>query len=189
MLNVGIIIGSTRPNRISEPVAAWVKERAARMEGWRTELIDLRDWPLPFFQEAGPVMGLKGEYSVDIAKAWSEKIASKDAFIVVSPEYNHSYPAVLKNALDYLYAEWNNKVVAFVSYGGVGGARAVEQLRLVASELQMHDIREALHIMNVWGLVKDGTFNAEEFHEKKTAGMFAQLDWWAKALQSARETK
>lgn len=189
MLNVGIIIGSTRPNRVSEPVAKWVKEQAASMEGWNAELIDLRDWPLPFYQEVSAVTDLKGEYSVELAKEWSKKITSLDAFVIVTPEYNHGYPAVLKNALDYLYTEWNKKAVAFVSYGGVGGARVVEQLRLVAGALQMHDAREALHIMDVWKLVGNGEFKAEGFHEKKIRGVLSQLDWWGNALKNAREKK
>lgn len=188
MLEIAVIMGSTRPNRMSEAVAKWVHEKAAAMEGWNPELIDLRDWPLPFYQEAAPVMQLKGNYSTPLAKEWSAKIASKDAFIVVAAEYNHGYPAVLKNAFDYLYPEWNGKPIAYVSYGAVGGARAVEQLRLVASELQMADIREALHIMDVWSLVEGGTFRAEEFHEKKFARLASQLDWWAKALKAARAT-
>lgn len=186
MLQIAVIMGSTRPNRMSEAVAKWVQGKAAAMEGWNPELIDLRDWPLPFYQEAAPVMQLKGEYSVPLAKEWSAKIASKDAFIVVTAEYNHGYPAVLKNAFDYLYPEWNNKPIAYVSYGAVGGARCVEQLRLVASELQMADIREALHIMDVWDLVGEGGFTPQEFHEKKFARLASQLDWWAKALKTAR---
>jgi NAD(P)H-dependent FMN reductase len=133
-------------------------------------------------------MSLKGEYSIELAKEWSKKIAPMDAFIIVTPEYNHGYPAVLKNALDYLYAEWNEKPVAFVSYGSVGGARVVEQLRLVVAELRMADIRESLHIMRVSSLITDCIFKPEEFHEKKTAAMLAQLDWWAKALKTARES-
>ncbi|WKZ29101.1 MAG: NAD(P)H-dependent oxidoreductase [Patescibacteria group bacterium] len=186
MLNVAIILGSTRPNRLSEPIGLWVEAAAKKTEGWNVERVDLRDWPLPFYQEAASVMQLKGEYSIDLAKEWSKKIASFDAYILVTPEYNHGTSAVLKNALDYLYAEWNNKPVAFVGYGSVGGARAVEQLRLVAGELQMADIREAVHVANPWMLVKDGVFAAEEFHGKKLAALIAQLDWWAKALQAAR---
>ncbi len=187
MINVGIILGSTRPNRVSEPVGKWVFERAKTVEGWNPELIDLRDWPLPFFNEKATVMALKGDYSVDLAKEWSKKIAGLDAFIVIAPEYNHGYPAVLKNALDYLYAEWNNKPVGFVAYGSVGGARSVEQLRQVAGELQMHDIREAVHLMNVWSALSAEGFKADEMQEKKLAGTLAQLDWWAKALKTARE--
>lgn len=189
MLNVAVILGSTRPNRVSEPVGRWLLEQASKMEGWKAELVDLRDWPLPFYQEVSSVMQLKGEYSIPLAKEWSKKIASMDAFIVIAPEYNHGYPAVLKNAFDYLYPEWNNKPIAYAGYGSAGGARSIEQLRLVAGELQLHDIREALHIMNVWSLVKDETFHPEEFHEKKMGALLAQLDWWAKALKTAREAK
>ena len=186
MLNVAIIIGSTRPNRLGEPIAKWAETHAKAVVGWKVELVDLRDWPLPFFQEKASLMYLNGDYSIDLAKEWSKKIASFDAFIIVAPEYNHGPSAVLKNALDYLYAEWNNKPVAFVAYGSVGGARAVEQLRQVAGELQMADIREAVHIVNPWMLVKDEQFAAEEHHDKKMEALAAQLDWWAKALKAAR---
>ena len=189
MLNVAVILGSTRPNRASEPIGRWVMEHAAKKEGWNAELVDLRDWPLPFFNEPQPVMALNGEYSVPLAKEWSKKIASMDAFLIVTAEYNHGYPAVLKNALDYLYAEWCNKPVGFVAYGNAGGARSVEQLREVAGELQMHDIREAVHVMAPWFAIKDDVFTQGEVYEKKLGMTLAQLDWWAKTLKAAREAK
>ncbi len=189
MINVAVILGSTRPNRLSEPIGKWAEVHAKKVEGWNVELVDLRDWSLPFFQEKASVMQLNGDYSIDLAKEWSKKIAGFDAYIIVTPEYNHGTSAVLKNALDYLYAEWNNKAVAFVGYGSVGGARAVEQLRQTAGELQMADIREAVHVVNPWMLVKEGVFMPEEFHDKKIAILTAQLDWWAKALKKAREGK
>jgi len=189
MLNVAVILGSTRPNRVSEPVGKWLYEKAKAVEGWQAELVDLRDWPLPFYQEPTSVMSKKGPYSVPIAEAWSKKIAGFDAFVIVTPEYNHGTSAVLKNALDYLYTEWNRKPAAFASYGSAGGARAVEQLRQTCGELQLADIPDALHIMRVSTLIEDGTFKPEDFHEKKTAAMFAQLDWWAKALKAAREAE
>lgn len=187
MLKIAVILGSTRPDRVSETVGKWVLEGAKQVEGWDAELIDLRDWPLPFYQEIASVKNLKGEYSVELAKVWSKKIATIDAFIIVTPEYNHGYPAVLKNAFDYLYEEWNDKPVAFVAYGSVGGARAVEQLRQVAAELCMADIRESLHIMRVTSLIEDGVFTPEEFHTKKMDVLLPQLDWWAKALKTARD--
>ncbi len=112
----------------------------------QAELIDLRDWPLPFFNEAGSPGMLKGNYTNDLAKRWSAKIAEADAFIVVTPEYNHGYPAVLKNAFDWLYPEWNHKPIGFAGYGNANGARAIEQLRQVVIELQMHPIKNSVHI-------------------------------------------
>ena len=188
MLNVAVILGSTRPNRVSEPVGKWLFERVKRMEGWNAELVDLRDWPLPFYQEVSSVMSLKGAYSIPLAAEWAKKVGSFDAFLVVTPEYNHGTSAVLKNALDYVYFEWNRKPMAFAAYGSAGGARAVEQLRQTCSELQVADITEALHLMRVSTLIADGVFHPEPFHEKKTDAMLAQLDWWGKALKTARDS-
>lgn len=189
MLNIAVILGSTRPNRVSEPVGRWLLEQASKMEGWKAELVDLRDWPLPFYQEGSSVMALKGAYSIPLAAEWAKKIGSFDAFLVVTPEYNHGTSAVLKNALDYVYFEWNRKPMAFAAYGSAGGARAVEQLRQTCAELGVADISDALHLMRVSTLIRDGVFHPEEFHLKKTAAMLAQLDWWAKALKAARETE
>lgn len=186
MLNVAIILGSTRPNRVSEPVGKWALERAKAIEGWNPEIIDLRDWPLPFYQEDKPVMMLQGAYSVDLAKKWAAKIAGMDAFIVVAPEYNYSFPAVLKNAFDYLFTEWNKKPAGFIGYGSVGGTRSVEQLRLVAGGLQMHAVREAVHLMDVWSMLGPDGFKPNEAEGKKMDAMLAQLDWWARALKTAR---
>ncbi len=187
MLHIAILLGSTRPNRVSESVGTWVLGRAKAVEGWNPELIDLRDWPLPFYQEAKPAMQLEGAYSVDLAKAWSKKIAGMDGFIVIAPEYNYSFPAVLKNALDYLFTEWNKKPVGFVAYGAVGGVRSVEQLRLVAAGLQMHPVREAVHLMEVWSALGPDGFKADEAQNRKLDAMLAQLDWWTKTLRAGRE--
>src|ERR1700724_2966794 len=140
MARIGIILGSTRPNRNGEQVAKWVLDIASRRDDTEFELIDLRDYPLPHLDEAMPPS--LGQYQNEHTKQWAEKIASFDGFVIVTPEYNHSTSGVLKNAIDYLYAEWNNKAVGFVSYGAVGGARAAEQLRLVVGELQMADVRQ-----------------------------------------------
>ncbi|KKW12939.1 MAG: NADPH-dependent FMN reductase [Candidatus Gottesmanbacteria bacterium GW2011_GWB1_49_7] len=128
---------------MSEKVAPWVLAEAKKHTEAEFELIDLRDWPLPFYNEPTSVTGLT-KYSIPLAEKWSEKIRQGDGFLIVTPEYNHGYSAVLKNALDYLYTEWHRKPVAFVSYGGpVGGSRAVEQLRLVSIELKMVPVRES----------------------------------------------
>ena len=140
MTRIGIILGSTRPNRNGEQVARWVLEVASHRQDTDFELVDLRDYPLPHLDE--PLPPSFGQYQNEHTRQWAAKIASFDGFVIVTPEYNHGTSGVLKNAIDYLYAEWNNKAVGFVSYGAVGGARAVEHLRLVAGELQMADVRQ-----------------------------------------------
>jgi NAD(P)H-dependent FMN reductase len=140
MTKIGIILGSTRPNRNGEQVAKWVYDIARKRSDADFELIDLRDYALPHLDEAIPPS--QGKYQHEHTKAWAKTIASFDGFVMVTPEYNHSTSGVLKNAIDYLYAEWNNKAVGFVSYGSAGGARAAEQLRLIAGELQMADVRQ-----------------------------------------------
>jgi NAD(P)H-dependent FMN reductase len=127
MATIGIIIGSTRPNRRGEQVAAWVHQEASRRGDAKYELVDLRDYPLPHLDE--PMPASSGQYQHDHTREWAARIDSLDGFVIVTPEYNHSVPGVLKNAIDYLYAEWNDKAVGFVSYGGAGGVRAVEHLR------------------------------------------------------------
>ena len=139
-MRIGIILGSTRPNRIGEQVATWVLEHAAGRDDAEFELVDLREHPLPHLDE--PMPPSLGQYQNEHTRRWAAKIASFDGFVIVTPEYNHGPSGVLKNALDFLYAEWNNKAVGFVSYGNAGGARAVEQLRMAAAELQMADVRQ-----------------------------------------------
>lgn len=139
MTRIGIILGSTRPGRNGEQVARWVLEHASRRTDATFEIIDLLDYPLPHFDE--PMSPLMGQYQNDHTKEWAAKIASYDGYVMVTPEYNHSTSGVLKNAIDYLFAEWNNKAFGVVSYGGVGGARAAEHLRLIGGELKMADVR------------------------------------------------
>jgi NAD(P)H-dependent FMN reductase len=140
---LGIVIGSIRPNRFGGHAAQWIEEIARRRTDFEVELIDLKDYPMPLFaEEASP---LYAPSKNEVAQRWQKKVGEFDAFIFTAAEYNRGPTAVLKNALDYAYAEWSNKPVAFVGYGGVGGARAVEQLRLHAIELQMAPIRSAVH--------------------------------------------
>ena len=187
MIKIHVIIGSTRQQRFSEKPAHWIYEEAKKREGVEVELLDLRDYPLAFFNEPTGPSGMKEEYSDPIARKWVHKIGEADAFVIVTPEYNHGYPAVLKNALDYAYVQWNNKPIGFVSYGGVAGARSVEQLRQVAIELQMAPIQKAVHIPAFWTLMDDqGNFKADTLID---AGgkMLDQLIWWAHALKMARQ--
>lgn len=184
---IGIIIGSTREGRFGDKPAAWIHTLASQRQDMRFEIVDLRDHPLPFFSEAmSPVWAPpKNEQ----AKAWAARLAGFDGFIVVTPEYNHGPSAVLKNALDYAYAEFVRKPMAFVGYGGVGAARAVEQLRLVAAELQMVSVRNAVHIgmVEFLGIWQQGKSFDEYPHLGQAAvAMLNDLSWWAASLKTAR---
>ena len=197
MLNIKVVIGSTRPNRFSEKPARWIYEEVKKKDGVDAELLDLRDYPMPFFD--GPIAPSAGggKYSNEVVRRWADKITEGDAFIIVTPEYNHGYPAVLKNALDSTYPEWNRKAVGFVGYGAVGGARSIEQLRLVAIELQMVPIRNSIHIsgevymavMNESAPVNPELFKALRTGRRDRVEAFlSELIWTAGAMKSARET-
>lgn len=155
------------------------------------ELLDLKDWLLPIFSEAVPPSQVwDGKYNLPEVRAWADKIAEADGFIVVTPEYNHGYPAVLKNNFDHIFKEWNHKPVGFVAYGSAGGARAVEQLRQVVVELNMAPIRTSVHIFDPWFLVeKDDSLKSGALDGKtgKAESMLLELFWWARALKSARK--
>src|SRR6266403_3937908 len=135
MFRIAIIIGSTRPGRKGEAVGKWVYEIAQKRSDAEFELVDIKDFNLPLLDE--PVSPIMGQYTHQHTKTWSAKIASFDAYVFVTPEYNHGTSGALKNAIDFLFAEWNNKVGGFVSYGGASGARAGEQLRLNLAEVRM----------------------------------------------------
>lgn len=191
-LNIKIILASVRNGRFGDKPAKWIFDIASQTEGLSVELLDLKDYAFPVFAEAISPAYVEGAYSTPEINQWAEKIGTADGLIVVTPEYNHGYPASLKNNLDYLYKEWNNKPVAFVSYGGVGGARGVEQLRQVAIELQMAPIRNAIHIASPWNLVeKDGSLKtgALDDYANGAKSMLEQLIWWASALKEARKVK
>jgi NAD(P)H-dependent FMN reductase len=185
---IGIVIGSTRPSRFGDKPAAWIHGIASKRAGLDFEVIDLRDYPLPLFDEPGSPAW--GPIENKEARRWATKLASLDGFILVTPEYNHGISAVLKNALDYAYNEWMRKPVAFVGYGGVGAARAIEQLRLVAAELQMVSVRNAVHIAaaDFLGLWRQGkSFDDLPHLAQSAAPMLDELAWWTKALKVARE--
>jgi NAD(P)H-dependent FMN reductase len=187
MLSIKVIIGSTREGRFGDKPARWIFEEVKKREGVESELIDLRDYPLPFFNEAVSPGMAKGVHANEIAGTLARKIAEADGFIVATPEYNHGYPAVLKNAMDFIYNEWNKKPIGFVSWGGVAGARSVEQLREVVIELQMAPIRNAVHIPNFWTLTDEKGNLKTESLQKSADDFLDQLLWWAKALKTARE--
>jgi len=184
MLKIGIIIGSTRPGRNGEAVARWVLEQARKRSDAQFELIDLKDFNLPILDE--PVPASMHQYSKDHTKRWSEKVASFDGFVFVTPEYNHGTSAALKNALDYLYAEWNNKAAGFVSYGSAGGVRAVENLRLIMGELQVADVRASVALSLATDFENYSVFKPAAMHEEKVKAMLDQLVSWSGALKGVR---
>jgi len=146
MVKLQVIIGSTRQNRFSEKPAHYIFDELKKLEDVEAELVDLRDWPLPFYDEPISPSANKGNYVNELGKKWAAKIGEADGYIMITPEYNHGYSAVLKNAIDWVFHEWKNKPIGFVSYGNMGGARAIEQLRQVVIELQMVPIRNSIHI-------------------------------------------
>lgn len=185
-LKIKVIVGSTRANRFSEKPAQWIFELAKQRPDLDVELLDLRDYPLPFFEEALPPGLAKDEYSNPVVMRWRDKIREADGFIICTPEYNHGYPAVLKNALDYVYLAWSRKAVAFVSWGGAGGARGVQQLRQVAVELDMAPLRFAVHIQNPWFIKGEEEIAADPQHQHAAKVLLDQLTWWTSALKRAR---
>jgi len=185
MLKIGIIIGSTRPGRNAEQVAKWVYELASKRNDAEYELVDLKDYNLPLLDEPYPAS--LGRYMNAHTKAWAEKIKSLDAFIFVNGEYNHSLPGALKNAIDYLYAEWNNKAAGFVSYGSAGGARAVEHLRLIMGELQVADVRTQVLLSLFTDFENFSVFKPAALHENNLNTMLDQLISWGTALKTIRK--
>jgi NAD(P)H-dependent FMN reductase len=185
MNRIGIILGSTRPNRNGEQVAQWVYKIASQRTDAEFELVDLRDYPLPHLDE--PVPPTMGQYQNEHTKQWAEKIASFDGFVFITPEYNHSTSGVLKNAIDYLYAEWNNKAVGFVSYGSVGGARAAEHLRLIAGELQMADVRQQVALSLLTEFENFSVFKPGDYNRAALDTLLDQLIAWSTALAPLRQ--
>jgi len=187
---IQVIIGTTRPGRFSEKPVAWLEDRLARRDDLELEVVDLRDHPLPFFELAMSPIRTGRDYPNDDIARLGRTIDRADAFIMVTSEYNHGYPASLKNALDHLFPEFNRKPVAFVGYGNVGGARAIEQLRLVAVELEMAPVRHAIHILPDLMIP---SMQADPFTPDVLAPLDPRLDvmmadllWWANALSAAR---
>jgi len=187
---IAIIIGTTRAVRFGEKPAKWIYEISSQRDDLDVEMVDLRDYPMPFFDEVASNAWVPSKN--EVALRWQKKVAEFDGYIFVTAEYNRGVPAVLKNALDYAYPEWNRKPAAYVGYGSVGGARAIEHLRLIAVELQMAPMRTAVHIqgadfMAVWQQGKDIAELA--YLAPNAKEMLDQLAWWANALKAAREAK
>ena len=184
---LAIVIGSVRSNRFATHASDWIEGIARQNGDFDVEVVDLKNFPLPLFaEEMSPAYAPSKD---DIARLWQKKMAEFDAYIFTAAEYNHGPAAVLKNALDYAYNEWINKPVSFVGYGGVGGARAVEQLRLNAIELQMAPIRAAVHIQGAAYMpILKGEKKLNEFPDlvQNANDMLDQFTWWLKALTTAR---
>jgi NAD(P)H-dependent FMN reductase len=187
MLNVAIIMGSTRPGRKSEPVAHWVHDIAAKRKDASYEVVDIATFELPHLDEAFPPM--MNQYSKPHTKAWAEKIGAFDAFVFVTPEYNHSTSGVLKNAIDFLYREWNDKAAGFVGYGSVGGTRAVEHLRLVMGELKVADVRAQVALSMYSDFENYTTFKPDPRQVAAVNAMLDDLIPWAQALQTMRASR
>ena len=185
MLKIGIIVGSTRPGRNSEAVAHWVHEAASKRGDAAYEIVDIESFGLPLLDE--PVPPSLGQYSKEHTKRWSEKIDALDAFIFVTPEYNHSTSGALKNALDFIYHEWTNKAAAFVGYGSAGGTRAVEHLRGIAGELQLADVRGQVALSLFDDFENFARFKPRDVHGDAVNAMLDQLVGWGQALKTYRQ--
>jgi NAD(P)H-dependent FMN reductase len=184
MPKIAIILGSTRPGRNGEAVARWVLEHAQQRTDAEFELVDIADYRLPHLDEVMPPS--MGRYSQPHTLAWAQKIAEFDGYVFVTPEYNHSTSGALKNAIDYLYKEWNNKAAGFVSYGTVGGTRAVEHLRLVMAELQVATVRTQVALGLMTDFQNFREFTPQPFQLQSLDGMLDQLVAWSSALAPLR---
>jgi NAD(P)H-dependent FMN reductase len=190
-VRIAVIQGSTREGRFSEKPTAWVTAELTARAGVDVDVIDLREHPLPLFDQAPPAYTLRA-YPNDKVATLGRRIDGADGFVILTPEYNHGYPAVLKNAMDHTFVEWRRKPVAFVGWGNVGGARAIEQLRAVAVEFEMAPLRHAVHILP--DLMRPAR-NAEGFDPAVFQPLQPRLElltedllWWAEALAAARAT-
>ena len=185
MTNIGIIIGSTRPGRVGHQVAEWVAKHGSQHDGIDVEVVDIEDYSLPVFDE--PQSPLLGSYAHAHTREWSKKIAEFDGYIFVTPEYNRSIPSALKNAIDYLYGEWNNKAAGFVSYGSnVSGARAVEHLRLITAGLQLAGVRTQVSLSLATDFVGFTTFTPDDRYTTMLRQLFIEVTAWADALAPLR---
>ena len=185
MLDVAIIVGSTRPGRKAEAVARWVHDLARQRGDAGYEVVDIASYDLPLLDEPAPPS--LGRYSREHTKRWAATIDRFDAFVFVTPEYNHATSGALKNAIDYLYKEWNNKAAGFVSYGGSGGVRAVENLRLIMAELQVADVRAQVALSMIHDFENFTTFKPAPSHEGSLQRMLEQVVAWGAALRSVRK--
>ncbi len=190
-LKMKIILGSTREGRFSEYAGAWMREQAQKHPEFDAEVLDLRDYEMPFFDQMATPSSKTEPYAHPAVQKWTAKIAEGDVFIIVAPEYNRGIPGVLKNAIDWVYPEWNKKAISYIGYGTAMGARSIEHLRSSAIEQQMVPVRQAVHIAAPWtmrenftGPVNPGSF--DQF-ENGAQTMLEQLKEWGEATRSMRQ--
>jgi NAD(P)H-dependent FMN reductase len=192
MMIISVILGSTRQGRFSEKPAQWILDHLRKRKEIEPRLLDLRDFPMPFFdQPVPPAMPGRPPYEHEVVKKWTAQIAASDGFVFVTPEYNHGPSAVLKNAIDWVYPEWNRKAAAFVSYGSAMGARSVQQLRQIAIELQLAAIRSSVHIppATLWAHFQGGDVDKGLAELDQPADtMLDDLIWWTAALKASRKS-
>lgn len=184
MIKIGIIVGSTRPGRKADQVAEWVYGIAKKRNDSEFEIVDIKDFNLPLLDELIPPA--RGQYANPHTKAWSAKIDEFDAYVFVTPEYNHGLPGALKNAIDYLFKEWNNKSAGIVSYGSIGGARAAEQLRLTLGELKVADVRAQVLLSIFTDFEKFAIFKPGPQKDDAVSDMLGEVVAWGEALKPLR---
>jgi NAD(P)H-dependent FMN reductase len=184
-LHVAIIAGSTRPRRKAHNVARWLHEHAAERQDASFEVVDIADYNLPLLDE--PTPPIAGRYSQPHTKRWAQKIASFDAYIFVTPEYNHSTSAALKNAIDYLHAEWNDKAAAFVGYGIDGATRAIEYLRLILAEVKVADVRTPVTLRFGEDFAGYNELTPRDSQQQAVQAMLDDLLSWGQALAALRD--
>ena len=187
VLRVAIILGSTRPGRNGEAVCQWIYGITKKRSDATFELVDIKDFNLPLLDE--PIPPSMGQYYQEHTKVWSSKIDSFDAYVFVTAEYNHGIPGALKNSIDFLFKEWNNKVAGFVSYGSAGGVRAVEQLRLVMAELQVATVRAQVQLSLFTDFENFSKFKPALYNENSVNTMLDQVIAWGGALKVLRTKK
>jgi NAD(P)H-dependent FMN reductase len=188
-LRIGVVLASIREGRRGEAFARWIHGLAAQRVELETTLLDLAEWPLPAYaRKDNPGTAEKGYAPGSLEARWRDTVAALDGVVVVTPEYNHSIPGQLKNALDTVYSAWSHKPLAVVSYGGfASGARAAEHLRLIGVELRMAPIREEVNVRLVGYAADERGFPADPIYAKKAKAMLDDLVWWAKVLRDGRE--
>ena len=187
MLKIGIIVGTTRPGRRGPALANWILDIARKRNDAAFEIVDIQDYDLPVLDE--PMPPSMGNYAQEHTRKWAAKIGSLDGFIFVTPEYNHSISGALKNAIDFIYAEWNDKAAGFVSYGTTGGARAVEHLRGIMAEVQVADVRAHVSLSLFTDYENFSMFKPADWHLTQLNTMLDQLVAWSGALKSLRQER
>ena len=185
MLKIAVILGSTRPGRNAKAVADWVLAEANKRSDAEFKLVDIADFNLPLLDEPAPAM--MQQYTQDHTKAWSAEIAQYDGYVFVTPEYNHTVPGALKNALDYLNREWNNKAAGFVGFGSAGGVRAVEHLRQIASELRMAHVRDQVQLSLFTDFENFSEFKPADMQLDALTAMLNELVAWTGAMKTLRD--